>query len=146
MLLPTASGEYHQKWHRNFPGKPSEIREARRFVTTHLGEGPDVDSARLVVTELATNAVRHSHSGGLGGRFQVTLQTGGDLLLVTVMDEGGPLWPHVRQADDQGLSGRGLYLVSELTTCWGVDGDERGRRVWALLDVEAAVTARGSTR
>jgi anti-sigma regulatory factor (Ser/Thr protein kinase) len=146
MLSPSENGEYHQKWHRAFPGKPSEVREARRFVTTHLGEGPGVDSARLVVTELATNAIRHSQSGRLGGRFRVTLQTGDNLLLVTVMDEGGPLCPQVRKADDQRLSGRGLHLVAELTTRWGVHGDERGRRVWALLDFESAVTERGPTR
>src|SRR5437868_642500 len=123
----------HHPWCRNFPGTRSQVGEARRFVTGYLADHPDAGTAELVISELATNAVRHSHSGQAGGLFGVTVHAGGGLLLLAVLDEGGPTSPCIQPPDDVRPTGRGLLLVDELTTRWGVDGDECGRTVWALL-------------
>ncbi|MEU7990470.1 hypothetical protein AB0B56_36975 [Streptosporangium canum] len=48
---------------RAFLGSPASITEARRFITAFLRNWPCVDDAELIVSELATNAVRHSDSG-----------------------------------------------------------------------------------
>jgi anti-sigma regulatory factor (Ser/Thr protein kinase) len=120
-------------WCRNFPGVRTQIREARRFVTNYLAHRPEADIAELVVSELATNAIRHSRSGRTGGSFGVTVHAGRDLLILAVLDEGGPSSPRLQQAEEHEPNGRGLHLVDQLTTRWGVHGDEHGRTVWALL-------------
>ncbi|KAB8197662.1 ATP-binding protein [Nonomuraea phyllanthi] len=121
------------RWCRNFPGTRAQISEARQFVTSYLGDRPETDTAQLVVSELATNAIRHTRSGLPGGRFGVTVHAGIDLLIIAVLDEGSPSVPHLCQAEDEEQSGRGLHLVETLTTRWGIHGDETGRTVWALL-------------
>ena len=47
---------------RHFLGRPTSVTEARRFITATLGAWPVVESAELIVSELATNAVRHTAS------------------------------------------------------------------------------------
>ncbi|WP_236068150.1 ATP-binding protein, partial [Streptomyces brasiliscabiei] len=47
------------KWCRAFPGLPDQVAEARHFVAALLQERGVADDAVLVVSELATNAVRH---------------------------------------------------------------------------------------
>lgn len=121
------------RWSRNFPGTKAQISEARRFVNSYLGDRPETYTAELVMSELATNAIRHSRSGQAGGRFGVTLHAGTTLLILAVHDEGGPCTPYLCQAEDTDQSGRGLHLVESLTIRWGVHGDEGGRTVWALI-------------
>ncbi|MFI7147314.1 ATP-binding protein [Nonomuraea sp. NPDC050022] len=133
--MTTASKSHKEihRWCRNFPGTRSQVREARRFVTSYLADRPEADTAALIVSELATNAIRHSRSGRVGGNFGVTIHAGGELLILAVLDDGGPTGPHIRQAAEHEQTGRGLHLVEELTTRWGVYGDEYGRTVWVLL-------------
>ncbi|WP_203884437.1 ATP-binding protein [Planotetraspora kaengkrachanensis] len=137
MLRPPKCAEGTQRWRGTFPGKRNQVREVRRFVNGFLGEGVSTDIAELVASELATNAIRHSSSGEAGGRFQVTVEAGDELLLLAVLDEGGPSCPQVQKAADEEMNGRGLRLVSELTASWGVYGDEGGRTVWALLPIQS---------
>ncbi|MEV0350517.1 ATP-binding protein [Nonomuraea sp. NPDC050680] len=126
------------RWCRNFPGTRSQIREARQFVSSYLGDRPETDTVQLIVSELATNAIRHTRSGLPGGRFGVTLHAGSTLLILAVLDEGGPATPHLHQAEDEDQNGRGLHLVETLTTRWGVHGDDAGRTVWALIPLTPA--------
>ncbi|GAA1675474.1 hypothetical protein GCM10009733_085660 [Nonomuraea maheshkhaliensis] len=133
MSLTLNSGQEIHRWCRNFPGTKAQISAARRFVAGYLGDRPETYTAELVISELATNAIRHTRSGQTAGRFGVTLHAGTALLIVAVHDEGGPSTPHLRQADNTDQSGRGLHLVDSLATRWGVHGDEAGRTVWALI-------------
>ncbi|MEV1249089.1 ATP-binding protein [Nonomuraea sp. NPDC050022] len=121
------------RWCRNFPGTKDQIRQARQFVASYLGGRPEADTAQLIVSELATNAVRHTRSGHPGGRFGVTIHAGSTLLILAVLDEGAPTTPHLRQAEDDDQGGRGLHLVETLAIRWGVHGDEAGRTVWVLI-------------
>ncbi|NYF40934.1 ATP-binding protein [Streptosporangium sandarakinum] len=126
---------------RTFPGSPIAIAEARRFVTTLLGSRPGIEDAELIVSELATNAVRHSASGRFGGCFTVAVQADRDRIWLGVLDQGGLRAPHPLppQEDDEG--GRGLALVAAMAASWGVTGDEQGRIVWAALNLAPQQTA-----
>ncbi|MEU6790659.1 ATP-binding protein [Nonomuraea wenchangensis] len=126
------------RWCRNFPGTKAQISEARRFVNAYLGDRPETYTAELVTSELATNAIRHTRSGQVGGRFGVTLHAGTTLLILAVHDEGGPNTPRRCQAENTDQNGRGLHLVESLTTRWGVHGDDGGRTVWALIPLDPA--------
>ncbi|QFY05348.1 ATP-binding protein [Nonomuraea phyllanthi] len=118
---------------RSFLGSTVSITEARRFVTTFLKGWPDVATAELIVSELATNAIRHSASGRFGGRFLVTIRGNGHRVWIGVLDEGGPGRPRIFPEYPELEGGRGLRIVSEMATDWGVQGDHRGRTVWASL-------------
>jgi serine/threonine-protein kinase RsbW len=94
------------------------------------------DDALLLVTELVTNAVRHSDSGRYsGGRISVTVAHHDGTLHIGVIDAGSTghqprLCPDV--SPDSG-GGRGLWLVQELATDWGWYDTLSGRVVWLQL-------------
>jgi serine/threonine-protein kinase RsbW len=127
-------------WSRVFVGRDSEVPVAREFaaaVMTAWGfPEPAVQVARLVVSELATNAVEHTASGRRWGQFTVSLYPigGTNCVRVAVTDEGGPSEPRRVEGADERSKGWGLLLVSELAADWGVSGDETGRTVWADVD------------
>jgi anti-sigma regulatory factor (Ser/Thr protein kinase) len=86
----------------------------------------------MVVSELFTNAVRHTDSE----RVICTLRLTGSLLRVEVADQGStPTEPRRRDAEASEECGRGLLLVGALAKEWGARPNElgRGRVVWAEL-------------
>lgn len=87
-------------------------------------------SSSLVVSELVTNAIRHTVVD-----IELSLARLGDRLRVAVHDQG-PGIPRQGQAAPTATSGRGLALVDGFSRAWGVlplsDG---GKSVWAVLDV-----------
>ncbi|GAB2939338.1 ATP-binding protein [Streptomyces heilongjiangensis] len=123
------------KWCRAFPGLAEEVGHARRFVAALLEERGPVDDAVLVVSELATNAVRHSLSGAPGGWFVVVVSFGddSDLVRIEVVDVGGEREPHLRDVTDRDEGGRGLALVAACAKDWGIKSWPDGRTVWADL-------------
>lgn len=120
---------------RTFLGSPASIVEARRFTTMVLSGWPEADDAELIISELATNAIRHSRSGRFGGQFTVSIRTQGKRLWLGVLDEGGAHSPHPLSAQSDEEGGRGLALVAGLAANWGVTGDDTGRIVWAVVDL-----------
>ncbi len=119
-----------QSW---FPGHPSAVSQARRFVADVLGDGfPGRDDVLLLVSEVAANAVKHSASGD-GGEFEVAVSVAGGLAHVEVGDQGGTSEPRLTGEDDAPdalTGGRGLRIVDALAAKWGHAGDELGRVVW----------------
>lgn len=119
------------------PALDTSVAEARRRVLDRLRAwGVAEEScgdAQLLVSELFTNAVRHTDSE----KVSCELWMIGVRLRLEVTDEGGDgrLLPRARSADADGESGRGLLLVSVLADEWGIRPDERerGHAVWAEL-------------
>ncbi|MFC0598635.1 ATP-binding protein [Streptomyces palmae] len=114
----------------------TSVAEARRLVLTRLRDwefDQEVrDNAELVVSELFTNAVRHTSSD----EVRCELRVYGGRLRLEVADQGcARTEPRARlvSADQEG--GRGLMLVEALSTSWGVrtHPSGRGRVVWAYL-------------
>jgi anti-sigma regulatory factor (Ser/Thr protein kinase) len=106
-------------------------RCARHFVADALGTwghgGTLLDDARLLVTELATNAVVHARSP-----FSVMARSEGDLVRLSVRDASSHT-PTLRAGGPTATSGRGLRLVAALSSSWGVDTSADGKTVWAEL-------------
>ena len=101
---------------RQFTHDVRSIREARFFVAEHL-ESVDPETRErvvLLVSELASNAVRHASSD-----FSVTLEQTGLRVRVEVSD-GGPGEPVLQKPDVTRVSGRGLQLVQDLSHEWGI--------------------------
>jgi anti-sigma regulatory factor (Ser/Thr protein kinase) len=89
-----------------------------------------VDVGTVVISELATNAVRHAATD-----FTVTLSRMTDGILIRVNDgaDGEPS-PAVPTLDALAMGGRGMLLVDALSAGWGVVADGRGgKAVWALI-------------
>ncbi len=110
---------------------------ARRLLDEISGVlAPEVAvNARLLVSEVVANAVRHvRHDGQIG--MQVELQ--GNALHVEVVDPGQGFVPKARTPESPAGSGWGLHLVSELSDRWGVEADGR-TRVWFEFENALAV-------
>jgi two-component sensor histidine kinase len=73
----------------------------------------------LCLSELATNAIRHSASGQPGGTFTVTTDMRHDGVILAVRDAGGPWQPG---ASPDGRM-HGLGIVAELAAHLSVSGD-----------------------
>ncbi|MFF8412834.1 ATP-binding protein [Streptomyces omiyaensis] len=120
---------------RTLPCDPDSVATARRLVVAVLarwGMSQDaVERAELVVSELATNAIRHARTGGASIRVTVT-HLGEDRVQLAVTDlDPRPLKRRQAGPDDEG--GRGLDLVAALSVGWGCDRRHWGKRVWAEL-------------
>lgn len=118
------------------PALSASVADARGRVRARLGEwGTDpeaCDDASLIVTELFTNAVRHTDSE----KISCVLQEAGGVIRLEVTDQGrgtGVPEPCAAEADEEG--GRGLLLVSVLSLAWGSDPADSGtgRVVWAEI-------------
>lgn len=106
------------------------IAVTRRFVgcTLRSWRRDDLaDDARLVVSELATNAVRHGRSPF---RVSVLPAAGGVRIEVEDLSDGRPQ----QQPPSLGRSsGRGIALVHAVSARWGVEPGDGGKVVWAEL-------------
>jgi anti-sigma regulatory factor (Ser/Thr protein kinase) len=116
------------------------IAKARSFVGGLLVEHriPRLsDDVRLVVSELATNAIRHASTP-----FTVTLERLAWSVLLTVTD-GSQARPVRLPAGLLDTGGRGLSIVECVSREWGVSPARpgTGKSVWASFAVgEARVT------
>ena len=123
---------------RNFPHDPESVPAARRFATSTLrGVSTDtLEAVELMVSELATNCIRHTDSG-----FELMItRTGADIRIEATDGAGGR--PEMRSPKPTDPSGRGLKIVDMLSTEWGVEqhaGD--GKTVWFTVPDTAAASA-----
>ncbi|MEK8173200.1 ATP-binding protein [Streptomyces sp. M19] len=114
----------------------TSVAEARRRVVSLLrswGACDDLrDNAELVVSELITNAVRHTSTERIGCHVRFVTAR----LRLEVTDHGSARTePRARSVDSEQEGGRGLMLVDALAETWGVKPGlgGRGRVVWASL-------------
>ncbi len=94
-----------------------------------------VDDVALVISELATNAVRHA-----GSAFTLTVRASGSTLRIAVHD-AVPLAGMLSQAWLIPQPLHGLSLVDSLSAHWGVENTRHGKLVWAELPYATAVVA-----
>lgn len=120
------------------PALRSSVRPARDTVRDRLRAwklpGDTCCDAILLVSELTTNAVLHTGSGQV--LCGLTLTGDQRRLRIEVHDEGSaPVRPPEHQAGPGEESGRGLFLVRELSDSWGFARSTRaeGKVVWAEL-------------
>jgi hypothetical protein len=118
---------------RTFPEASASVPGARRFVAESLpGIDPEVrDTAALLVSELATNAIVHAES-----EFAVTVvyPTASGRVRIEVTDQDVTR-PAPKQPAPTAPHGRGLLLVSTMADAWGVRNARRrsGKAVWFEL-------------
>ena len=118
---------------REIPANTEAARVAREAVT-FLAEGipqEELETARLLVTELVTNSVRH---GPTGRKATVELHVGveRDLLRIEVADRSST---PARRKPPTHEGGYGLALVDAMASRWDA-GPQNGRNItWFELDL-----------
>lgn len=114
-----------------YPGAPEKVNTARADLRSLLDGCPMADDVLVCASELATNAVLHSHSQLAGGTFTVRCKISpANYARIEVEDDGGPWSPAARDPE----RGHGLDIIRALADDWGIDGDHAGRTVWARFD------------
>jgi serine/threonine-protein kinase RsbW len=118
-------------------------RAARAFVAETLSawdvQGDGVEAAKLVVSELVTNAVLHAPESPT---ISVGLRLSEDVVRVLVTD-GGLQEPERRAPPDPWTAetGRGVWLVDAFTEQWGIEMHGLdGKTVWCELRAGAPTT------
>ncbi|MCW2761678.1 MAG: anti-sigma regulatory factor [Marmoricola sp.] len=90
------------------------------------------DDARLVVSELVGNAVRHARPLA-DGTMRVAWVAGPTWLDIAVTDGGARTTPERVDASVSDLAGRGLAIVETLASRWWVESTRSRTTVHALL-------------
>ncbi len=116
--------------HLHLAGHLSEVARARHRAH-RWAEAAGVDPAdiALLVTELATNGLRH---GGPG--VEMWLRSLSGALRVEVVDGRAGSLPRVQDPDEDAEGGRGLMLVQALAARWGTARLSAGKCVWFEVD------------
>jgi anti-sigma regulatory factor (Ser/Thr protein kinase) len=109
-------------------------RLARTFAAETLARWPigveDVETVRLVVSELVTNAVRHAPTSQ---RTTVELSCHDDMLRVTVSDGSAAPPERGELTSSTAEDGRGIGLVDALADRWGTEPWPGGKVIWCEL-------------
>ena len=89
--------------------------------------------ARLLVSELITNAVRHAGIAD-GDPIRLMIVADDGFLRVEIADRGSGFELRAPAPDPARASGWGLFLVDELADRWGVEQADPGTLIWFEID------------
>ena len=122
---------------REFLAVPESLRAAREFVTDHLSDMccslDAIEDARLLTSEVGTNAVRHAQTTTFSVEVEVVL---GETIHVRVVDHDSRPPVH-RPMDAMGEQHRGLPILDEVAERWGVLAEPGGKAVWFELPCQS---------
>lgn len=108
----------------SFAAEPAQVAQARRRVAALLGsvwsDGPAVDDATLVASEVLTNGCRYG-----GGRIRVRARVGSQRMTLRVSTPA-PWRDPQAPPDAEGESGRGLEIVLALAESVVIASDTDG--------------------
>ncbi|MFG2191816.1 ATP-binding protein [Streptomyces sp. NPDC048639] len=132
----------HHEASITYPSDPASVTAARRYVSTVLAEwglpeGAEcADTVRLIVSELATNAVVHTL--GQSPTFTVDIRLDRDEQLRIGVTDSHPRRPRRLPAAVQQDNGRGMVIIRSLTAESGgrlsvTPTAEGGKTVWIAL-------------
>ncbi|MBV9380316.1 MAG: SpoIIE family protein phosphatase, partial [Streptosporangiaceae bacterium] len=125
--------DYRNSW--PLTPEPSSVRHARSLIRDPMKRWNLEDLipvTELLVSELVTNALRYA-------KGEITLRLVLESGLVCEVHDCSPALPRVLNATREDESGRGLQVVSQLATRWGVRRTHTGKVVWCEQQVPATV-------
>ncbi|MCZ0989532.1 ATP-binding protein [Streptomyces diastatochromogenes] len=128
---PAATGIGYSK---TLPCEPESAGRARQLVTEALnrwGIVELVDAAALIVSELFTNSLDHTHDRA--ARVVVRRVTE-DRIRIGVADKSRE-GPEMTKPDEDSENGRGLSVIDTIADRWGYDLHGWGKVTWAELRV-----------
>lgn len=118
---------------KSFEHAPESVTAARHFAEAILQGVPAEprDSALLMVSELASNCIRHTPNG-----FDLAISHKPDEIRIEATDRGAGE-PRMRNPGPSDPNGRGLQIIEMLSAAWGVEhlaGLEK--TVWFTITLE----------
>jgi anti-sigma regulatory factor (Ser/Thr protein kinase) len=118
------------------PAEPTAAAVARAMVEAVGFDLPEpiVLDAKLLTTEVVTNAIRHAP----GTQAVIVRVRRNKLVRVEVVDQGPMFDPQPQTTRIGAGSGQGLMLVDAVANAWGVEPDEAGKKVWFELSAGEA--------
>jgi anti-sigma regulatory factor (Ser/Thr protein kinase) len=118
----------------DLPAKEQAASTARRLLQQVLnswGRAQLLEDAGIVASELVTNAVQHAADGG---ELRLDVQVDESGCLNIAVNDGSERLPTLQEPSFDAEAGRGLLIVEQLSTRWGVEPRPgEGKRVWAEL-------------
>jgi hypothetical protein len=127
--LARIDGSQQASW--VLPGELTAAREARALVAEPLEKwdlAAMLDTTQLLASELVTNAIRYAEGA-------VTLRLIKEGSLVCEVYDNSSAVPRLRLAAGDDERGRGLQIVSRLSTRWGTRRTPTGKVVWCEQSV-----------
>lgn len=118
-----------------FEAAPAELQLLRKSVRHALeqwGAHAVTDEVGLVVTELATNVIKHV---GEGTAATLILESKDERLRVEVYDQSSSV-PTLSEGCPESECGRGLHLLATMSEVWGTLLTATGKAVWCELSLE----------
>jgi anti-sigma regulatory factor (Ser/Thr protein kinase) len=109
-------------WRKRLTGGALAARSARSLVRERLGdelEGERLSDVELLVSELATNSIRHAAAGEDGELSMEALVTD-DCVRLRVCDQGAGFQGGKPAPRPDGDGGYGLVLLDRLSDRWGL--------------------------
>lgn len=124
------------------PSDPASVTTARSYVCARLAEWglppdtPAFESVRLIVSELATNAVLHT--SGQSPTFTVDLRLERSEELSLGVTDSHPRWPQRLPAAVQQDNGRGMVIIRHLIAESGgklriTPTEDGGKTIWIMI-------------
>jgi len=98
------------------------------------GSGDQLDDARLIISELVANSIRHAQplpDGNLGISWRLDPRG----VQVAVTDGGSTTQPRRVDAPVSALAGRGMALVEDLSISWWAERTRSRSTVYAILSM-----------
>lgn len=115
------------------------VAAGRRFVSETLarwGHPGHAETASLLVSEIATNAVRYARAA-----IEVRVHRTAREIVTEISDDSSHL-PQRRLPSPEEENGRGLMLVDALASSWGARPTETGKTVWFTLTIDPGQAGR----
>src|SRR6476659_3119783 len=114
-----------------FEPNVDNVRRARRLIRDVVSAaGGDGDTAEVVTAELVTNAVVHAET-----RFTVRWAHRPRSIRIEVVNDAPEMVVKLVAASDE--HGRGLSIVDQLSSAWGVEALPESKTVWFELPIAA---------
>ena len=130
--MMTMTQRRQTEFHRTMLAVPAAVKQARDLVAQALAywrqPAEVIDNARIVVSELATNASAAKPHGEI--RLRVSLEE--HVIRISLWDSL-PTTPELRHPTPDDETGRGLHIVTALTITRGTYLEADGKVVYATL-------------
>jgi anti-sigma regulatory factor (Ser/Thr protein kinase) len=124
------------RYHWPLVCEETSVRQARQLIRDPLrrwGLENLEPVTELLVSELVTNAIRYAKGEIL---MRLVLESG---TVVCEVHDSSPALPRVLQVDRDAENGRGLHVVSQLSSRWGARRTHSGKVVWCEQTVPESV-------
>jgi signal transduction histidine kinase len=113
------------------PADKASPRQARAWAAPILDDClEDPGMALVCVSELVANAVLHARTS-----CTLTVEERDRTLRITVRDHAPDQMPRMQEFSATAVTGRGLRILDQVATRWGVEHDDHSKSVWFEMPV-----------